>query len=436
MASTTAHTQQAKSGNRFGALLLTCLPALSPCGAQSEALEKSLGEINTLQERVELPHQNPVYLLTQDEVIGVQDGTIISITEQAPQGATTFDLTAYTVLPGLIDLHTHFLQTGSTDIDEAAEQASSYLESGFTTCLDLGSPNNLSLQLRDAIERGDMKGPELLVSGKIICGDPSRDGEDLIRYVTGVEEVRQAVREQAELGVDWIKIATSDPGQCMVHDESYTMLSKEEIEAAVDEAHKHGLKITAHAHGSLGFELAVKAGVDRIEHGTFMTRAHIDLLLEYDTTLVPTRFAWFYNYSLAVHAAKKEPPAQARKLLEFYNDEAIESERILQEAIQSGVKIGFGSDLGAVPHLGEKIARNINEFTLLEQVGLTPKQLITMATSGAAEELGLEDHIGKLEVGFEADIIAVPNNADKDITSLTMPVFVMSDGEIIKDDVR
>ncbi len=364
----------------------------------------------------------------------------------APPGATVLDLTGYTVMPGFIDMHTHLTFDPSYGYADrelhqwpgysalvGAKNARKTLLAGFTTVRNVGAREWADVALRDAIRAGVVPGPRLFVSGSalgITGGHCDTNGfrPDLLAepgplqgIVNGAEEARKAVRYQIKYGADVIKVCATGGVLSAGDAVGAPQLTPEELQAIVQAASDAGVKVAAHAHGTVGIKNAIRAGVASIEHGSMLDQEAIQLMKERGTFLVPTAMA----IEAVTDGARRGwvAPWSAKKALEI-EPFARES---LRRAIGSGVNIAFGTDAGVFPH-GE----NADEFRLLVAAGMTPLQAIQSATLEAARLLGQDRELGVLEPGYLADIVAVRGNPLADITLLKKIDFVMKGGIIYK----
>ena len=356
----------------------------------------------------------------RDAVIVVHDGRIISVrpNDRVPQGAREVDLTKFTVMPGLIDMHVHiaahFDESGrerpSIAAFWAADNARKYLESGFTTLRSLGAVNLVDIDLRDAINAGRVAGPRLFVSG-----DPL--GESAVKPAEGEGPMREYVRKQVAANVDVIKIFGSLSSRAGGAP-TYTL---EQLKAAVDEAHKAGKPVAVHAHAAEAVRRAILAGADTVEHGALMDDAVIDLLVQKQVVYVPNLY--LAEYYLANGQKFHFNEEQLRFTREFMKPRA----EAFAKAAKKGAKIVFGTDAAAgMP------GHTAPEFERRVALGVSPRQAIVQATSTPAKALGMADKIGDLKPGMFADIIAVEGNPLEDIKALGRVAFVMKDGKIYK----
>jgi imidazolonepropionase-like amidohydrolase len=363
----------------------------------------------------------------------------------APAGATIVDLREYTVLPGLVDCHTHVTsQSGDYYADlfrrspiDAAVRAHVYarrtLEAGFTTIRDVGAPEFVDVALRNAINDGTVVGPRMLVA-TLTVGATGGHG-DIVGFspylkfsgpfsglADGPDEIRKLVRLEVKNGADWIKLIATAGVLSEEESVGAPQYSLEEMKAAVDEAAMWGRKVAAHAHGAEGIKRAARAGVASIEHGGMVDEEGVALMKQRGTFLVPDIYTDRYLL------------AEAPRL--SWPEKIIEKERLLQKnqvanwrrAVAAGVPIAFGTDAGVYPH-----GDNAKQFPLLLELGLTPAQALQSATSTAARLLGWEEKIGRIAPGRFADLIAVRGDPLSDLSILQHVVLVMKDGRVQYD---
>jgi imidazolonepropionase-like amidohydrolase len=387
------------------------------------------------------------------QTIAVEGGRVTAVTAgfAAPKsGDSLIDLSDSFVLPGLIDCHVHLtgefgpyhklaiVEEGPEAIAlHAARHARVTLEAGFTTVRDLGEiggAGDAIFALRGAIAKGYVAGPRIFAAGSIIsptgghgmtCG--YRDDINLLLDMSGrgdgVDGCRHAVRRQVSRGADFIKFVAT--GGVLTDTDTGTgqQFFEDEYQAIVATAHMLGRKTTAHAHGADGMKAALKAGVDGIEHGTFMDEEIMATMLRRGVFYVPTALA---GTTVAEYARTQDfmPQAIRDKALAV-GPHIVET---LRRSHQAGLRIAFGTDTAVSPH-GE----NAKEFLLMVKAGMTPMQAIAAATVVAAEHIGQTANIGTLEPGKAADIIATSKSPLDDIAELTKVAFVMRDGKVYKN---
>lgn len=374
-------------------------------------------------------------------LVVVQGKSIIAVGGAVPEGARTIDLGDATILPGLIDAHTHVTDWRAEDWHEkalmpegerglvSAKNARAMLRAGFTTIRDLWSRTRMDVQLREAIKRNDVPGPRIVASAIALGArgghceqtwdrlDPMPGLEGGV--AVGADGFRDAVRHAVKRGADVIKVCISSGVNDSALRPDAVQLTQAEIDAVVDEAHRQGRKVAVHSHSDLGARMAIDAGADSIEHGSFVTDATLMLMKAKGTWLVPDLQA--AEYSITVGAVGYDAE-ERRKARETY-DPFI---RMTRSAIRIGVKIAFGSDAGEYP-LGE----NGKQFALLVREGMTPAAALQSATVRASELLGLEQAIGTLESGKAADLVAVAGDPTRDIRTMERMQLVMKDGAVI-----
>jgi imidazolonepropionase-like amidohydrolase len=387
--------------------------------------------------------QSNVMILVQHAKI-IAAGKDLSI----PAGAKVLDLGDATLSPGFIDAHTHL--TGEYNDDwkqsfvnrfrrELAERAIAssvharvVLEAGFTTVRDVGSDDLLDVGLRNAITRGLVPGPRMLVA---VHGLGARGGHadttglrhDLLVREEGPAEgiahgpaqFREAVRYQVKYGADVIKFCASGGVLSLADEVDTPQLTLEEMTALIDEAHRLRKKAAAHCHGDRAARDAILAGVDSIEHGSFLSQQTLELMKKRGTFLVPTLLAGEWTGG----RLDKFPPeiaAKARAALAARST-------MFRTAVQLGVQIGFGTDSAVSPH-----GINAKEFALMTGLGASPIAALKSATTADAQLLGITSEVGTIEPGKLADIIAMPGDPTADITATERVFFVMKEGKIVK----
>lgn len=380
----------------------------------------------------------------------VTDGHIDSIGDgylDVDGAAEVVDLRAYTLLPGLMDMHTHLSSEMGPKayeeefrLDEAdyALRSTVYarrtLRAGFTTVRDVGDMHLVSIALRDAIDAGWVEGPRIFTAGKAIgttgghadptsgfCHDLMGSPGPYDGVVNGAEEARAAVRQRYKDGSDLIKITATGGVLSTARNGRNPQFMDDELEAIVRTASDYGFHVAAHAHGAEGIKRALRAGAHSIEHGTFMDDEAIALFKEHGAWYVPTILAG--NYVAEMAAIDGFFPEIVRpKALEV----GPQIEDTFARAVKGGVKIAFGTDCGVSPH-----GTNAQEFALMVAGGMTPMQAIRAATLRGAELLGIEDELGTIEPGKIADLVAVAGDPLEDVTRLEHMAFVMKAGAIV-----
>jgi imidazolonepropionase-like amidohydrolase len=359
-----------------------------------------------------------------------------------PAGAQVIDLGNKTLLPGLIDSHTHI--TGSPEDAgygiiaksipritlAGAKNALVTLRAGFTTIRDVGADGYTDIGLRDAINEGDVPGPRIAASGPPLgitgghCDDTMHAPQynsSALGVADGVEEALKVTRRNIKYGADVIKICATGGVLSFGDDPRTSQYTLEELKAIIGDAHRLGRKAAAHAHGGEGIRLAVLAGVDSIEHGSYIDDEGIKLMKEHKTWLVPTLYLgdWLIENAEAIKLPK--PLLEKAKVV-------LPTARVnIGRAIKAGVPIAFGTDAAVYPH-----GLNAREFAVLVKLGMTPAQAIRTATVNASELLGWNDRIGTIEAGKFADLIAVDGEPLKDVRALEQVQWVMKGGAVVK----
>jgi len=385
-----------------------------------------------------------------NQMILVRAGKIEAVGENlaVPAGATVIDLSKMTVLPGLIDCHTHLADTGDAEPLHVLQRTSAEtayaaipnarvtLLAGFTTVRDVGVYRAFNdVALRDAIANGIVVGPRMFVAGAYItisegAGAMTGLAPDIqlpwdLHYgeANSPWEVRQKVRLLAHRGADHIKILST--GAVLTHGSNPKSIefTPEELQAAVDEARNFGLRVEAHAHAAEGIKNAIRAGVASIEHATLIDDEGIALAKEHGTYLDMD----IYDEECIQDAAKEnKTPAD---FLVHDRDLGEIQRRNFTKAVRAGVKMSFGTDAGVCPH-----GINARQFAFMVKYGMTPMQAIQSATSNAADLLGKSNLLGSLRPGKYADIIAVPGDPLEDIRLLENVKFVMKEGKTYRQE--
>lgn len=365
----------------------------------------------------------------------------------APPGARVIDLGDATLLPGFIDAHVHLsaqmsdnwfrdfyqgiLRFPAEQALYGAKYARATVEAGFTTVRDLGSSDYVALGLRNAIDAGVIEGPRMLVCNYAIgaTGGHADQAPFPPQLVTpagpiqgvcnGPDECRAAVRYQIKYGADVIKFMPSGGVLSLSDPVDVPELTQAEMDAIVSEAHAWHRKVAAHCHGDAAARMAIQAGVDSIEHGSFLEDGTLELMKAKGVYLVPTLFAGEW----VGEKAKSYPPAIAAKA----RAAAARMQQMFQHAVRIGVKVAFGTDSGVEPH-----GLDAREFALMVKGGMAPARALLAATRDAADLLGVADTRGTLEPGRLADVVGVPGDPLRDIRVTERVSFVMKGGEVLK----
>ena len=393
--------------------------------------------------------------LTTPGLVVITDNKITAVGAGAsvPAGAQVIDFGDATLLPGFIDAHTHLTMMHSDDwkgreLDllqkSIAEQAldSSVnakvtLMAGFTTVRDVGSHDQLDVGLRNAIRHGDVPGPRMLVSVHAIgstgghCDDTAGFRQGLFPetgpsqgVINGADQAREAVRLAHKYGADIIKTCASGGVLSPTDDVDTPQLTQEELNALVDEAHALRLKVATHCHGAEAGRRAILAGVDSIEHGTFLNDEDLTLMKQRGTYLVPTLMAP-EGLDEQIKKGLYLPP-----LIQIKAQAAIDNIRkMFANALAKGVNIGLGTDAAVYPH-----GRNAEEFHQMTDLGMKPIDALKAGTSSDAKLLGIADRTGSLEVSKLADVVAVPGDPTQNIRVTEHVLFVMKEGVVYKND--
>ncbi len=381
------------------------------------------------------PVASAVVLVRGDRIDAVGSGLAI------PAGARVVDLGSATLLPGLIDLHTHLTSTGIHWEDEllrttpgqaalhGAQNARITLMAGFTTCRDMGPTwPYVDIDLRKAIDEGVVPGPRMLASGNYVsptggAGDARQfsiyvDVPIVKNLADGPDEIRKAVRTNLKQGADFIKVLGTGAVTSKGAPPGSQQYTEAEMHVAVEEAARWGKHVAAHLHGTEGIKAGIRAGVHTVDHGSMMDDEAVELLRTHKAYFVPTMYT-----SMVSPTNPKLPESEqerSRQMIEV-------KERSFRLVLKSGLPIGFATDAAVVPH-----GQNAKEFGYRVRLGQSPMAAIQSATKTAAEVLGWSDRVGTVEAGRFADLIAVRGDPLQDITELERVAFVLKGGVVYK----
>jgi imidazolonepropionase-like amidohydrolase len=379
-------------------------------------------------------------IVTGDRIVA------IAPTASTPAQSTdkVIDLSNYTVMPGLIDVHTHltmannfdpYFELSMTPAKEAiigVENAKVTLEAGFTTVRNVGANDFTDVALRDEINAGHIPGPHMQASGPALGITGGHMDENLLPYefhfhgegvADGIPAVQHMVRENIKYGADLIKIGATGGVLSKGDDPQASQYTLEEMQAIVADAHRLGRKVAAHAHGAQGILWATEAGVDSIEHGSYMNEEDIAAMKKHGTYFVPTAYLidWMQENG---HLS----PFYAQKMKDV---SAVEKQNAIK-AIKAGVKVALGTDAAVYPH-----GLNAHELDVyVNQFGMSPLAALQTGTINAADLMGWTDRVGTLEPGKWADLIATEGDPLKDVKTLQHVNFVMKSGIVYKDETH
>ncbi len=392
--------------------------------------------------------ENQVIVILGDRIQSVGPASAITI----PLSASVIDLSHATVLPGLIDCHTHlgsradrydeiynFKDTPFDSAFAGVVNARKTLEAGFTSVRDVGSLPFLAVDLRNSINEGFIPGPRIVASGPAISitgghGDLNNFSpqtrvamfpeERDFQIADGVDQIRHVVRAQVKYGVDVIKILATGGVLSKGDSPGAPQFTPEELKAAAEEAHMAGRKIAAHAHGTQGIKNAILAGIDSIEHASLIDDEGIRLAKEHGTYLVMDIYNDDYILGKAIEFGLPKENVEKEKMVGRLQRENFE------RAVKGGARMAFGTDAGVYPH-----GDNAKQFFYMVKFGMTPAQAIRAATSSAADLIGRARDVGTIEANKYADIIAVTADPLQDVRALENVGFVMKGGVVVKDTI-
>lgn len=432
----------------WGVLLMCCLAAYAAPGQQKRESKNYVLKAARMFDGKNNALTTPgLVVVTDGKIAGVGAGAAI------PPGAEVIDLGDATLLPGFIDAHTHLTGVYAQDFKqgmldelqkpipqralESSVNARVTLMAGFTTVRDVGAEEYMDAGLRNAINEGAVPGPRMLVSVHAIGATGGHCDQTGFRaglfgretgpeegVVNGPEEARRAVRLAHKYGATIIKTCATGGVLSLADAVDTPQLTQDELNAIVDEAHALRLKTAAHAHGAEGAKRAIRAGIDSIEHGSFLDDEALQLMKQKGTYYVPTLMA-VRGLQERIDRKEEIPPAILMKA-----KAAIAAvHQTFQKALAMGVKIGLGTDAAVYPH-----GRNAEEFHQMVDLGMKPMDALKAGTSADADLLGLADKIGTLEAGKLADVVAVPGDPVQNIRATEHTIFVMKEGVVYKNE--
>jgi len=388
-------------------------------------------------------------IVRNNEIVEVRDGYVSPGQVSGTANARVIDLSDQFVMAGLIDSHTHILSQQEPNGREIRVTRSSQLSTlmgvefgmrtlraGFTTIRNVGADRNAVFALRDAINQGIVMGPRIKAAGQGLTptgghGDGGGFRDDVFPHphsgvCDGVAECRKAVRTQIKYGADHIKYVATGGVLSQTATGTGQQFTDEEQVALVQAAHAMGRKVAAHAHGKIGLEAALRAGVDSIEHGSYLDAQTADLFVATGAYLVPTLIAGYTVERIATERPDFFVPEVRQKALEV----GPVMRNALRLAYEKGVKIAFGTDAGVNDH-----GTNAYEMVLMNEAGMPERAILISATINAADLMNLTDITGTIEAGKDADIVATAGNPLQDISALMQPTFVMARGNEVNLDV-
>jgi imidazolonepropionase-like amidohydrolase len=439
----------------FAALMLFCSVLLPRAALRAQGVAPAQSPGKTYVLKAARLFDGKSNALVKPGLVVVTGGRIVGVGAAAaiPAGAETIDLGDATLLPGFIDAHTHLTMNYREDYTKAmldglqkpipemaietTVNARITLMGGFTTVRDVGSSDFLDVGLRNSIDKGIIPGPRMLVCVHAIGATGGHCDETGFRsgvfgretgpeegVVNGADQARYAVRLAHKYGATIIKTCATGGVLSLADAVDTPQLTQAELDAIVDEAHALKLKTAAHAHGAEGAKRAIRAGIDSIEHGSFLDDEALDLMKQHGTYYVPTLMA---VEGLSEQIAKGVPIPPAIKVKA--EDAIAHIHQTFQKALAKNIKIGLGTDAAVYPH-----GRNAEEFHQMVDLGMKPIDALKAGTSSDADLLGLSGKIGTLEINKFADVVAVPGDPIENIRQTEHVFFVMKEGVIYRND--
>jgi imidazolonepropionase-like amidohydrolase len=432
---------------RIKTLALLCASLLALPAASALAAEVTVVRAGkVIVDAREAPLGVATVVVREGRIVAVERGHDFQPTLAEGDTLREIDLGDATLMPGLIDSHVHlshdpsrvWWQTMVTTIEAstvtAVRNAATTVRAGFTTVRDLGAPRGVAYAVRDAVAAGQIPGPRILSAGTMLSivgghGDANAfrpevaSALDAGNTCTGPVECARRVREMSRAGADVIKLAATGGVLSQGNRGLDQHFSDEELKSIVDTARLLGLRVTAHAHGPRGVEAAARAGVNSIEHGTYVDERGIAAMRAAGTVLVPTMSPTIpYRERIGTGFYSPSVEGKIRERLAVAGNN-------IRAARKAGLTIAFGTDAGVSEH-----GRNAEEFPLMLEAGMTAREALVSATIHAADLLGLENETGRIEPGLAADLIAVPGDPLADVTVLQRPRFVMAAGRVVRED--
>ena len=418
------------------ALIATALLGGVSAPALAETFAIQAGAVVT---DADAPVRGPsTVVVTDGRITAIEDGTVAG-----PAGATVIDMRDKTLVPGLTDLHVHLTGDPGGDFWKEAVEPEDWgvvvgaknalvtAKAGFTTVREAGSAPTTAFSLRRGTAEGLIPGPRIVAAGPALAiigghGDVNGFRSDVNELLntgftcTGAQECAAKVRKASQAGSDIIKITATGGVLSQQGRGLEAHFTSDEMKSIADTAHSLGLKVMAHAHGARGIEAAARAGIDTIEHGTYLDEPAARAMKANGTVLVPTLMA-FQGISERLGKGVYTPTVETK-----VRAVAEKAQVFMRQAMQWGVPIAFGTDAGVFDH-----GRNPGEFRLMKAQGMNDRQALASATTAAAKVLGMENEIGRIAPGYSADIIAVAGDPTKDVTVLEKVDWVMARGRVI-----
>lgn len=418
----------------------TLTAALALCGALPAAAETWAIQAGAVVTDAQKPVRgNSTVVVTDDRIVGIEDGFTTG-----PAGATVIDMRGKTLVPGLVDLHVHLTGDPGGDFWKEAVEPEDWgvvigaknalrtVKAGFTTVREAGSAPTTAFSLRRGTAEGLIPGPRIVAAGPALAiigghGDVTGFRSDVNELLnsgftcTGAVDCAAKVRKASQAGSDVIKITATGGVLSQQGRGLEAHFTSEEMKSIADTAHSLGLKVMAHAHGARGVEAAARAGIDTIEHGTYLDEPAARAMRERGTVLVPTLMA-FQGISQRLGKGIYTPTVETK-----VRAVAEKAQVFMRQAMEWGVPIAFGTDAGVFDH-----GKNAGEFRLMKGQGMSDRQALASATTAAARVLGMESEIGRIAPGYSADLIAIAGDPTTDVTALEQVDWVMARGRVIE----